>query len=375
MRRTGLARNTIRVALRSPEPPGFKCPERPSKLDPFKDEIHVLLRGDPRLTGVRVRELIEPLGFHGGKSIVDDYLREVRPLFLAPRTFQRTIYRPGEICQFDLWQPSREIAVGHGQTRRGYVVVACLGYSRVGAGALVFSKEAEDLLWGIARCLWSFGALPSTLVWDREGALHAGGGRPTDAMAGLCGQLKSDWYFCEARDPQAKGAVEKLQQYLETNFEPGRQFANPLDFQLQLDHWFGKANARTHRGLRCRPIDRLAEELEVMRALPGRELDLDRRFVTRVPPDPYLRFDTNDYSLDPAFVSRRVEVRVSQQRITATVLDSGELAASHERSFAKHRTITALEHARALKVLRGERRGVEIEVQQRSLAVYDALLA
>ena len=56
---------------------------------------------------MRVRELIEPLGFDGGKSIVDDYLREVRPLFLPPRTFQRTVYRPGEICQWDLWEPSR----------------------------------------------------------------------------------------------------------------------------------------------------------------------------------------------------------------------------------------------------------------------------
>jgi hypothetical protein len=41
---------------------------RPSKLDPFKDEIHRLLGKDPRLSGVRVRELIEPLGFVGGKS-------------------------------------------------------------------------------------------------------------------------------------------------------------------------------------------------------------------------------------------------------------------------------------------------------------------
>ena len=49
--------------------------------------------------------------------------------------------------------------------------------------------------------------------------------------------------------------------------------------------------------------------------------------------------------------------------------------ASHERSFAKHRTITALEHARALEILRGERRGVEIDVEQRSLDVYDALMA
>jgi transposase len=225
MRRTGLARNTIRVALRSDAPPGFRCPLRPSKLDPFKEEICELLRSDPKLSGVRVRELIEPLGFGGGKSIVDDYLREVRPLFAPKRTFQRTVYRPGEICQFDLWQPEREVPVGHGQARKGYVVVACLGYSRVGAGALVFSKEAPDLLWGIARCLWSLGGLPGTLVWDREGALHAHRGRPTDVFAAFCGQLKLDWHFCGKSDPQAKGAVEKLQQYFETNFEPARAFA------------------------------------------------------------------------------------------------------------------------------------------------------
>jgi hypothetical protein len=100
--------NTIRSALRSEAPPGFRCPERPSKLDPFKEEIHDLLRGDPKLTGVRVRELIEPLGFDGGKSIVDDYLREVRPLFVRTRTHQRTLYRPGEICQWDLCEPLRE---------------------------------------------------------------------------------------------------------------------------------------------------------------------------------------------------------------------------------------------------------------------------
>ena len=34
---------------------------------------------------------------------------------------------------------------------------------------------------------------------------------------------------------------------METNFEPGRRFANHLDYQLQLDAWFLKANARTHK--------------------------------------------------------------------------------------------------------------------------------
>ncbi len=373
-RRTGLSRNTVRLALRSECPPRYERPSAASKLDPFKEEIHELLRRDPRLPGVRVRELIEPLGFRGGKTIVDDYLREVRPLFLAPRTFQRTVYRPGEICQWDLWEPSELVAVGQGQRRRAWVVVACMGWSRAGAGALIFSKQAPDVLWAMSRCLWSLGGLPELLVWDREGCLHAGGGRPTEAYAGFCGRLPVDWYFCEAADPQAKGVVERLQEYLESNFEPGRQFANHLDFQLQLDGWFEKANGRAHRTIRARPIDRLTEEREMMRPLPAKAPDSDRRWVMRVPPDPYLRFDTNDYSLDPGLVGRRVEVRVSQRELAASALDSGQLGARHERCFAKNRTITALEHARALKERRGERRR-EVVVEQRPLAVYDQLIA
>jgi hypothetical protein len=90
-----------------------------------------------------------------------------------------------------------------------------------------------------------------------------------------------------------------------------------------------------------------------------------------------LRFDTNDYSLDPNLVGRRVEVTVTQREITASVLDTRELACRHERSFAKHRTITALEHARTLRERRGEHGEPESGsfVQQRSLTIYDQLIA
>jgi hypothetical protein len=95
--------------------------------------------------------------------------------------------------------------------------------------------------------------------------------------------------------------------------------------------------------------------------------------VTRVPADPHVRVDTNDYSLEPGLVGRRVELRVSQRQVLAVALDTGELAGRHERSFARHRTITALEHARALKA--GRHQGqVEPEVETRPLARYDALI-
>jgi transposase len=373
-RSTGLSRNTIRRALRSDRPPSYERASRASVLEPFKPEIHRLLRVDPTLTGVRVRELLEPLGCIAGKTVVDDYLREVRPLFAPPpRTFQRTVYRPGEIVQFDVWQPRAEVPVGHGQTRRGWVVIACLGYSRAGAGVLVFSKETADLLAGIAGCLQRFGALPKVLVWDRQAGIHGHGGRPSEAFAAFCGQLRVDWRFCEPADPQAKGAVERLQGYAETNFEPGRRFANELDFQDQLDAWFLKVNARTHKTLRARPVDRLGEERKAMAALPGQVPDTARRWATRVAPDPHLRFDTNDYSLDPALVGRRVEVRVDQRHVTAVALDTGEIACRHARVFARHRTVTALEHARALKA--GRREPAETAVEVRPLARYDQLIA
>jgi len=373
-RRTGRNRSTVRRAVRSEGPPTYRRPPVASKLDPHKEEVHRLLGAEPRMPATRIRELIAESGYTGGRTILDEYLREVRPLFAPPpRTFQRTTYRPGEICQFDLWEPSHPIPVGCGQERRGWVVVACLGYSRAGAGAVIFSKAAHDILWGVARCLWRLGGLPGTLVWDREGALHAGGGRPTEAFAALCGTLRVGWYLCEAADPQAKGVVERLQGYMETSFEPGRRFANEIDFADQLDRWFDtRANLRTHRALRCRPIDRLGEDLAAMGPLPPEPPDLDPRIVLRVPADPHVRLDTNDYSLDPRLVGRRVEVRLGQRQIIGVALDSGEVACAHARSYARHRTITDLVHARALRAGSEHRR--EPEVERRPLDRYDALI-
>ena len=127
-----------------------------------------------------------------------------------------------------------------------------------------------------------------------------------------------------------------------------------------------------HKTLRCRPIDRLIEERAVMAALPATAPDIDRRWVLRVPPDPYLRFDTCDYSLDPGLVGRRVEARVSEREVSAVALDTGELACRHARSFAKHRTITALEHARTLQDPARASAAAEPVVEVRSLARYDA---
>ena len=71
-RRTGLHRETIRRALSSPAPPRYARGGRPSKLDGFREEVHELLRGDPRIETQRIVELLVEQGYRGGKSITYD---------------------------------------------------------------------------------------------------------------------------------------------------------------------------------------------------------------------------------------------------------------------------------------------------------------
>ncbi len=374
-RRTGAGRDTIRKAVASPEPPSYSPrPKRPSKLDPYRAEIERLLDDEPTLSGVRILEEIQALGYSGGQTILDVALRELRPRYLPlQRTFQRTVYRPGELAQFDLCEPLKEVPVGWGQSRRGWIVTCELPYSRAFAGALIFSKEFADIGWGVNRCLARLGALPKKLVWDREGAIHAGGGHPTGAFAAYCGTLGVGWIILDPGDCQAKGALERSHRFVHGNFEAGRSFANPADFQLQLDQWTDKVNRRKHRTTRAIVSERLAAERKRMRPLPEPMPEVDRRWVARVPPQPYLRFDRNDLSLDPRLVGRRVELRASQAEITARSIDTGEVACRHRRSFAGGLTFTDPAHQAELDRLRGERKR-HPEVETRPLARYDALI-
>jgi hypothetical protein len=152
-RRTGLSRNTIRSALRATERPKYERAATGSKLDPFKDEIHRLPAQEPAMPGQRIRELIGQLGFDGGKTIVDDYLREVRPLFARPRTFQSTVYRPGEIY------PVRSVGAAGRDAGRARPDAPWLGRNRV-PGLLARGRRCARVLQADAGSAGRHSALP-----------------------------------------------------------------------------------------------------------------------------------------------------------------------------------------------------------------------
>jgi hypothetical protein len=95
----------------------------------------------------------------------------------------------------------------------------------------------------------------------------------------------------------------------------------------------------------------------------------------RLPRDHYVRLDSNDYSVHPVAVGRRVEVRADLERIQAFC--DGRLVADHGRCWARHQTLSDPAHLAAAAQLRHQRAvpghpSDAGEVQLRCLADYDA---
>jgi hypothetical protein len=91
-----------------------------------------------------------------------------------------------------------------------------------------------------------------------------------------------------------------------------------------------------------------------------------------------IRLDSNDYSVHPAVVGRRVEVGADLERVR--VACDGRLVADHVRCWARHQTISGpvhlaaaaqLRHQRAVLGATNARPGTE-DVELRCLADYDA---
>jgi transposase len=182
---------------------------------------------------------------------------------------------------------------------------------------------------------------------------------------------------CRPADPETKGIIERAHDYLERSFLPGRTFAGPAEFNTQLTDWLGVVNTRQRRALGCAPADRIAADRAGMLTLPPVAPATGWRASTRLPRDHYIRLDSNDYSVHPAMVGRRIEVIADLDRVRA--LCEGKTVADHERVWATHQTISDPEHLEAGKALRRTRIGLlrpppEPEVQIRCLDDYDTAL-
>ena len=376
----GVSRNTVRAAIASEVPPKYERRPAGSVVDAVEPQIRELLKVYP---GMPATVIAERIGWDRSIRVLSGRVAELRPAYMPPDPASRTAYAAGEIAQCDLWFPPVEVPAGFGQVRRPAqlpVLTMIAGYSRWLSAVLIPTRSAPDLFAGWWQLICVLGAVPRALVWDGEGAIgrwRAGKVELTGDCQAFRGTLGAKVVVCKPADPEAKGLIERCHDYLERSFLPGREFASPADFNAQLAGWLAVANTRQRRALGCSPAERITADRQAMLALPPVAPVTGWRSQGRLARDHYVRLDSNDYSVHPGVIGRRVQVTADLARVR--VFCDGRLAADHERIWARHQTLTDPAHLAAAQALRRERVTVvrpaaQPEVEIRRLTDYDTAL-
>src|SRR5699024_1496617 len=137
------------------------------------------------------------------------------------------------------------------------------------------------------------------------------------------------------------------------SFLPGRRFTSPTDFNTQMSQWLTqRANQRKIRSVGDRPVNVLATDLTAMTALPPHPHSTGFSWQIRLARDYYVRFDTNDYSVDPTVIGRLVQLTATLDRVIAVC--DGTVVADHARCWAHQQVITDPGHVTTAKVLRAD---------------------
>jgi transposase len=234
-----------------------KRSNRASKLDPYRDQINVLLDEDPTASApVVLQRLME--GFDGKVTIVRDYLRQLR----GKRKQRR-------LCPFrirsrrtdaDRLGPLRFIGI-----RRHPAQTLCPGRRRSlqshDVRAVYHSQKQSALHGCLLEAFTWFGGSPKQLVVDnmatavveRMGSVV----RFNDAFLDFLRHFAVDPIACNPRSPYEKGKVESGVKYLRRNFMSLRTITDLDDVQHQVLGWLDTvANVRTHQTTGQRPVDR-----------------------------------------------------------------------------------------------------------------------
>jgi len=343
-------RDTVELAI---EPTKFvNVAYRPTAtiLDPYKDFIRATLEQHPRLVATRLLEMIRQRGYVGSVFPIRRYVRTVRPRS-RHEAFFRLSTLPGEQGQVD-WGSFGSIDIGN--TRRPLsCFVMVLSWSRAIFARFVLDQTLESFLRCHVAAFAAFQGVPRGLLYDnlKTAVLERVGDviRFHPRLLDLAGHYHFAPLPVAVARGNEKGRVERAIRYLRESFFAARRFRSIDDLNAQLDDWICRvALTRTVPGHTDGTTVEaaLAQERERLLRLPAHPSPCDYVRATSSGKCPYLRFDSNDYSIPHTLVRKPLTLVASDSAVR--ILDGDVEVARHDRCWERGRQIEQESHLDAL---------------------------
>jgi transposase len=320
---------------------------RDSKLDGFKEKIDALLKSYPSLSGVRICEEIQKMGYTGGISILRDYLRTTRT---TSKAFLHIQPIPAEEAQVD-WAYAGKVGEGT-SAKKMYCFLMVLSFSGMLYLEFFPSQCLEHFMAAHVHAFHFYEGCPKKIRYDnlksvvltRIGSSIQFNPRFLDFAA----HYLFDPSPCNPRSPHEKGRVENAVRYVKRNFLQARSFTSISHCNKEASAWRDQvANCRIHGTTKQRPVDLFRDkEQPLLTPLPA--IDYDTRITRTVKStsQALVKFDTNRYTVPFAYASHLLTLKADD--LFVSVYDKEQLIARHSRAQGKNQLVQDPHHSKGL---------------------------
>jgi len=385
--KTGFDRKTVRKYLNLtaiPEPK--QRAKRDSKLDNYKDYIIKKLHEGP-FTAVRLFREIQEMGFTGKITIVSDFVRKVRPEQGVSATL-RYETKPGVQAQAD-WSEFGKVEIDC-KMQKLYCFNMILGFSRMRYIEFTLSIDVYTLIKCHVNAFRYFGGYTKEILYDNmkqvviTRALKSTDSEWNTKFEDFFKQYGFIPRLCRPYRPQTKGKIENTVGYVRRDFFLGGSFSSVADINIQAITWLKRVNSSVHGTTHEIPLERLkAEELKPIDGVP--EYLVIREETRSISRDCFISYSGNQYSVPYRFAGREATLEIFNGKFSVIV--GGEPVCEHEILAGSGRVSRAKEHFKGLmsEILKENKAAMNksgqsilkfetVEVEKRSLSVYDSLI-
>jgi len=319
-------------------------PKAPSTVEGYREAVQKYLKQGLEMTAIFQR-LRDDYGYQGSYSAVRRFVHRVQPE--EKEAYVRVHSEPGEELQVDFGSIGPIYDPKAGNTRKGYVFVATLGYSRHQYAEIVCDQKISTWLGLHRRALAFFGGVPRRVVLDNLKAAVVKALVLDPILGEAYRKLAQHYHFLISPNrpgtPRHKGKVENGVNYVKRNFFAGQEFVDLERANLRLKAWVMEtAGVREHGTTHQAPL-KLFREIEqaALQALPVESFDLHAILMAKVHSDCHIVVDGSFYSVSHTLVGSDVEVHVHERVIE--IYAHHELVRTHCRATQKGQWRTEME--------------------------------
>lgn len=302
---------------------------RPSKLEPFKERIKEMV--DEDLNNARILKDLRKEGYQGGKTILGEFIRELRgPRRRPPMRYRRFETAPAVEAQAD-WSVFRVQIAGVERVVHFFAIVLCWSrYLFVGAYR---NEKLPTLLAAHTDAFAAFGGTTREIVYDNMSTVTLGRRDRQVVWNPRFLEFARHWMYeprvCRPRQPNRKGKIEKPFSYLRESLIRGSAFDSWDHLHTELAAWLCCANQRKHGTTGRVPLELWHQEQPLLTEPPETPFPTYRELTRGVYPDCTISVDGVRYSVPATLGGRTVSVRVHPRHIEV-VDERGALHARHQ---------------------------------------------